>query len=223
MTFHHHPEAIGLTIGECLMHSLYICESWPAHARLVTRHYSNKQRTVKELRLWLFEPTRTLPSTRDHLSATHECEAVSFSEVTQVQTNTQKQAPVEQVALCSRGNSDIKHSGPVYSAGGTFTAPQSKSPLFFFFFFSLFAWNSSQVCNMEQWLLAHGVITVAPLCAGVHGAAGPTLHSWNPLVTAEWPEAGQVAPKQGGEKAQFPLCSATDTNTWVGQAMNESL
>lgn len=120
--------------------------------------------------------------------------------------------------LFQRPQCDIKHSGPVYSARGTFTAPQSKSPLFF----SLFAWNSSQVCNMEQWLLAHGVITVAPLCARVHRAAAPTLHSWNPLVTAEWPEAGQVIPKQGGG-AQFPLCSATDTNTWVGQAMNESL
>lgn len=33
---------------------------------------------------------------------------------------------------------------------------------------------------------------MAPLCAGVHSAAGLTLHSWNPLVTAEWPEAWAV-------------------------------
>lgn len=119
--------------------------------------------------------------------------------------------------LFQRPQCDIKHSGPVYSARGTFTAPQSKSPLFF----SLFAWNSSQVCNMEQWLLAHGVITVAPLCAGVHRIAAPTLHSWNPLVTAEWPEAGQVTPKQGGKKHNF-LCVLQQTLIpgWGRQWMN---
>lgn len=69
---------------------------------------------------------------------------------------------------------------------------------------------------------------MAPLCAGVHSAAGLTLHSWNPLVTAEWPEAWAVTARllqnnNKQKKAQFPLCSAKDTDTWVGQALHESL
>jgi len=141
---------------------------------------------------------------------------------------THKTVPIWTESTLFQGpQCDIKHSLRGPSATGTFTDPWvfPTLPL------NLFALNSPQLCNMELWLLAQSLrgYNSAPLCVGAQGPpqCSPTLHSWNPLVTAGWPEALLIKPdfylRKGPQQktAQFPLCFATVTDTWVWLALPE--
>lgn len=91
------------------------------------------------------------------------------------------------------------HSGPVCTAG-----PLPVNPPFF------------STCLLEiphqgvRWSCdSPGATTEAPLCAEVHRPAGPTRHSWNLLVTAEWPPAARWLQNktEGGGGAEFSRVS----------------
>lgn len=138
-----------------------------------------------------------------------------------------------QLAPHSQGQSDIKHSWPVYNAR------HLQIPEFFLRYQPRRLWTClleiphwrvtlSSVywpiksLGLKQWLLRVQGLTGASQCSC-------PKHSWNPLLTAASPEAGidtgSCLPERGSKTtqkgAQFPLCSATHADTWVWLPLHE--